>query len=119
MVKIYTSLEYFKKKEIIYDNEGFFNLRMCGNKLSNRALDKMLKVDNAKLIDIGLSTIKTPFGVCDLKCLSTGCKTVINAIYVLEHKNEFEHIKAINATECGYNAISVIIDFLEKKQNMT
>lgn len=59
MVKIYTSLEYFKKKEIIYDNEGFFNLRMCGNKLSNRALDKMLKVDNAKLIDIGLSTIKT------------------------------------------------------------
>lgn len=32
---------------------------------------------------------------------------------ILEHKNESEHIKAINATECGYNALDELLDVID------
>lgn len=113
MVRLYRSLDFFDKKNVLYDNEGFFNGHLCGNNLSKRALEEMLKIDKAKLIDVRLSTIRTPFGVCHSRQLSSGCKTIINLIYIFEHKNEFNHIKAINATECGSNALDELFNLID------
>ncbi|MEH2928733.1 DUF4869 domain-containing protein [Candidatus Ventrimonas sp. KK005] len=114
MVKLYRSLSYFSMENILYDNEGFFNNNINGKRLSNLSKEAMQKVDKSELIDINLSTIKTPYGICNIKCLSTGCKTVLNTIYIMEHKEEYEYIKAVNATECGWNALEVLFDIVDR-----
>ena len=114
MVKIYKSLSYFDMANILYDNEGFFNNNINGKRLNNDSNEVMQRIDKSELIDINLSTIKTPYGVCNIKCLSTGCKTVLNTIYIMEHKKEYEYVKAINATECGWNALDVLFDIIDR-----
>ena len=115
MVKIYKSLNYFDMANILYDNEGFFNNNINGKRLNNDSNEVMQRIDKSELIDINLSTIKTPYGVCNIKCLATGCKTVLNTIYIMEHKKEYEYVKAINATECGWNALDVLFDIIDRK----
>lgn len=114
MVKLYRSLSYFNMENILYDNEGFFNNNINGKRLSNVSKEAMKKVDKSELIDINLSTIKTPYGVCNIRCLSTGCKTILNTIYIMDHRDEYEYIKAVNATECGWNALEVLFDIVDR-----
>ena len=42
---------------------------------------------------------ETPYGVCSKDYLSTGCKTVLNLIYIYRHRDEYGFVDAINATE--------------------
>lgn len=114
MIKIYKSLNFFPKKEVLYDNEGFFNNNISGRRLSGLSKKVMKKIDKAELIDVNLSTMQTPYGVCNIKYLSTGCKTVLNLIYIMEHRDKYNMIKAINATECGANALDVLFDVVEE-----
>lgn len=65
----------------------------------------MLDIDNAKLIDKRTGKIETPYGITDIKDLSTGCKTVLNYIFMVENPEMYSIVKAINATECGWNAL--------------
>ena len=67
MVKIYKSLNYFDMANILYDNEGFFNNNINGKRLNNDSNEVMQRIDKSELIDINLSTIKTPYGVCNIK----------------------------------------------------
>ena len=59
-------------------------------------------------------TIETPYGSCNRDQLSTGCKTVLNTIYLYRHQDKFKNKKAIYATECGANALEVLFRFLEE-----
>lgn len=114
MIKIYTSINYFNLENILYDNEGFFNNNINGKRLNDDSKEVIQRIDKSELIDINLSTIKTPYGICNIKYLSTGCKTVLNTIYIMEHKEEYENVEAINATECGWNALEVLFDILDR-----
>lgn len=114
MIKIYTYYKYFKRNEIVIDNEEFFkNIRI--EDLSSECLDIMRKIDKAELLDIQTGKIKTPYGVCNIGNLSTGCKTAINVLYI-HNSNKFQEIKAVNITDCGINAIEEIFNMVEKHE---
>ncbi|GFI11127.1 hypothetical protein IMSAGC007_03600 [Lachnospiraceae bacterium] len=112
MIRLFTSTNYFKPEEIIIDNESFFD-NIDIDALSQKSIDVMEQIDKAKLLDLNTGKIETPFGIAGVTDLSTGCKTVINTIYIYENPNAFPTVKAINATECGSNALEVLFDVLE------
>lgn len=115
MVRIYNSQMYFKSGEVIVDNESFFNNNVFSHSFSKNSLMSMLVIDKAKLLDENTGKIETPFGIADIKDLSTGCKTVLNCIYVNEHPEVYPSVKAINATECGWNAIEELFKYIETR----
>lgn len=115
-IKLYRSYDFFNKENVLSDNEVFFLSKIKVSEFYEEFLEVMKEIDNAELLDKKTGMIKTPFGVCSKDYLSTGCKTVLNLIYLYRHKEEYQWVEAIDATECGINAISIIIDFLEKTE---
>lgn len=113
MIKIYTSNRFFEDREIIIDNESFFNNNIRPKQLSKTSLEVMWRIDKAKLIDTRTGKIETPYGICSIRDLSTGCKTVLNCIYIIEHKDKYPNAKAIELTECGWNAIEEVFQYFE------
>ena len=81
MIRLFTSTNYFKPEEIIIDNESFFD-NIDIDALSQKSIDVMEQIDKAKLLDLNTGKIETPFGIAGVTDLSTGCKTVINTIYL-------------------------------------
>lgn len=114
MIRLYRDLSFFDKEDVLYDNESFFKTTVEVSEFHDEFLEILNVIDNAKLLDINTGMIQTPFGVCSKDYLSTGCKTVLNLIYLYRHKGDYAWVKAINATECGVNAINEIVRFLEK-----
>lgn len=57
---------------------------------------------------------KNIFGITDIKYLSTGCKTVLCYLYL--KKNDVEDI-VIDVTECGYNALDVLFDVVDRLED--
>lgn len=114
MIKIYTRCDYFKDSEILYDNDSFFNLNVnikANDKLANEVL---MKIDRAKLLDERLGTVITPYGACSINDLSSGCKTIINCLYLHNNKDKYSNIKAINVTQCGWNALEELFKVMEE-----
>lgn len=108
MVRLYTSEKYFDTTDIIRDNDGFFNNNINAGKFNARSIRAITNIDGAELLDAKLGTIKTPYGVTSIYNLSTGCKTVLNYIYLLEARktiDDFRSVKAISANGCGWNAM--------------
>ncbi len=114
MIDLYNSSKYFSGIEIIVNMESFFKNNISASQLSQDSLDVMKQIDNAILLDKGLGTIQTPFGICNINDLSTGCKTVISAIFINEHKDKFISLRAIDATEAGPNAIELLFEYIER-----
>ena len=114
MVKLFRSMKFFDDKDILYDNEIFFDTQVNMSEMYGDFLDIMMLIDNAKLIDKKLGTIETPYGICNRDCLSTGCKTALNIIFLDRHREEYKNKKAVNVTECGANALEVIFDYADK-----
>ena len=112
MIKLFTSVNYFKPEEIVIDNESFF-YNIPSKSLSNVSLQMMRYIDHAELIDTRTGKIETPYGITGIESLSTGCKTVLNAVYITENPEEFPTVRAINATECGWNAIEKLLGYIE------
>lgn len=113
MIKLYTSTDFFKPEEIIIDNESFFN-NIDISSFTARSIDVMKKIDQAELLDKNTGKIETPFGITSIMDLSTGCKTVLNMIYHHENPQDFPTIRAINATECGWNAIEALLTEIDE-----
>jgi len=107
-------------EDVLYDNDSFFDNSVGIESLSQDSEYTMKLIDNATLRDKKTGTIVTPYGTCSVKSLSTGCKTVLNCIYLNENKEELReenlYFKAINATECGWNALEVLFDYVDKKE---
>ena len=110
MVKVYNSVDFFDEKEILFDSEAFFD--GAARNFDEDNLNVMKRIDKAVLLDKDMGAIKTPFGICRLEDLSTGCKTVLSLIEIIKNK-KYANIKAINVTECGYNAIEEIFEIIE------
>jgi hypothetical protein len=65
-------------------------------------------------VDINTGEIRTPYGLTSIRNLSTGCKTILNFIYINSELNKYNQIKAIEVTECGWNALEELFLQYEK-----
>lgn len=105
-VRIYISSRkytFFKLDEILQDNDSFFSSIKIN--LDDTAIRVIKIIDKAEVIDKPKGLIRTPFGETTVDNLSTGCKTVLNYLHLTQHPEEYRHIKAIDATCCGWNAL--------------
>ena len=92
MVRLYTSGKYFKDNEIIIDNDSFFNNNVSAKSLSENSIKVMEEVDHAKLLD----------------------QTILNCIFLQENQKVYPTVRAINATECGKNALEQLFCYIDK-----
>lgn len=107
LIKIYTTTSEIDKKATLYDNDTFFDNRVNTKEFTELEKEIIEHIDKAKIIDENIGEIKTPFGICSIKKLSTGCKTVLNYVWLSKHQDDekYKGIKYLYATECGWNAL--------------
>ncbi len=117
MINIYTSTNYFDKKDIVINNESFFKNNITAKSFGILSIQVLKDIDSAELLDRDNGKIETPYGLAGLWDLSTGCKTALNLIFLLENPFIYPNVKAINATECGWNAIDKLFDIIEEKKD--
>lgn len=110
--KIYTNYEKFKGFNVIKDNDAFFYENVSAENFSDIEIDVMKDIDNAELLDDKYGKIQTPRGICSIENLSTGCKTILNYLYIC---NSNMNIDAIDITGCGANAIEKLFQVMEIK----
>lgn len=113
MIRIYRDRSKFKEENILLDNEAFFNNNVSPKDLNKASLRIMKDIDKADLIDSNIGTIQTPYGITSIDSLSTGCKTVINYIVIASNREIYKDVKAICATECGWNALEELFEQIE------
>ena len=77
-------------------NEVFFGRNIKFSDLTQNDFNAIEYIDNAVLISG--EDFRTPFGIGQIVNLSTGCKTVINALHYTD--------RAFNLIECGDNAFT-------------
>lgn len=114
MVKISTVRNKYNYNEVLINNESFFNNNITSREFTQDEIDVIKKIDNAELLDRNTGEIKTPYGLTNIRNLSTGCKTIINFIYINSKRNKYDKIKAIEVTECGWNALEELFIQYEK-----
>ena len=112
MINIYTS--QLKKVNTINDNDNYFFQNLSPQDIDEEAKKVMKIIDGATLLDSSTGKIQTARGIGSIEDLSTGCKTVLNYMYIRKHDCE---IKALNISYCGYNALDVLFDIAEKDDN--
>lgn len=111
MINIYTDYDKYDTQAVILDNDAYFDENVVANTFGELEKNIIKKIDNAEVIDFNTGAIKTPRGIGALEDLSTGCKTVLNYIYLQKH-NIFT-IKAIDASQCGTNALEELFSTME------
>ena len=115
MIRISTTSEGYSVKNTILDNESFFtqvSLDEFGE--LQKYVDAVIwEIDKAKIVDTDKDIVVTPFGPCLSWKLSTGCKTVLNYMWVKAHTTEYSYIKAVYATEAGANALEVLFRVMD------
>ncbi len=113
MIQLYRSMSFFNKDDIIVDNEAFFNNYINAKFIKEYGVYAIKSIDKAILIDENTAKVQTPFGICSIDDLSSGCKTILNIIYINEkHLNRYDSI-IVSLNECGRNALDFIFDYIE------
>jgi len=98
MLKIYSKSELLPEPVVPSHNEVFFARNISHADLTAADFQVIAGIDKAEPIPNEPGYFKTPFGLAQTKHLSTGCKTVINALHFTD--------KIFNFAECGGNALS-------------
>ncbi len=89
MIDIYT--ERKDSKDWIFYNDLYFNLNTGNEDMSQKEIDLIQQVDEAKLTPD--KHIETKYGLGTIRNLSSGCKTLLN---IVKHPD-----KVVNVEECG------------------
>lgn len=113
MIRIYSNKSKFNEKDMLLDNEAFFINNVSPKSLNDAYLKVMQSIDQAILVDANIGTIQTPYGITSIDNLSIGCKTVLNYIFLELNCELYKDVKAIYATECGWNAIEELFKQME------
>ena len=96
MIDIYT--ERKDSKDWIFYNDLYFNLNTGNEDMSQKEIDLIQQVDEAKLTQD--KHIETKYGLGTIRNLSSGCKTLLN---IVKHPD-----KVVNVEECGPNVLRII-----------
>ena len=112
MIRIFTEYDKYKKETIILDNDAYFDENVVTCTFDDLEKEILKKIDNAEIVDANIGTIRTPRGIGTSEDLSTGCKTVLNYIYL--YKNKSNDIQAVDISQCGANALEVLFSTMEK-----
>ena len=96
MIDIYT--EKINSNDWILYNDLYFNLNTGNEEMSQREIDIIQQVDEAKLTPD--KHIETKYGLGTIRNLSSGCKTLLN---IVKHPD-----KVVNVEECGPNVLRII-----------
>lgn len=112
MINIVTDKKEIQGK-LLEDNESFFHNFVSIHHLNSQYFDVMLKIDQAHILDRDSGLIKTPIGLTSFENLSTGCKTVINCLYLRDYRGilDIPFLEVVRVTECGYNALNVLFEY--------
>ena len=95
-IDIYTNK--FESKDWILQNDLYFNLNTGNEEMSQKEIDLIWQIDEAKLTPD--KHIETKYGLGTIRNLSSGCKTLIN---IVKHPD-----KVVNVEECGPNVLKII-----------
>ena len=96
MIEIYT--EKANSKDWILQNDLYFNLNTGNEEMTQKEIDLIWQVDEAKLTPD--KHIETKYGLGTIRNLSSGCKTLLN---IVKHPD-----KVVNVEECGPNVLKMI-----------
>ena len=96
MIDIYT--EKIDSKGWILQNDLYFNLNTSNEEMSEKEIDLIQQVDEAKLTSD--KHIETKYGLGTIRNLSSGCKTLLN---IVKHPD-----KVVCVEECGPNVLKII-----------
>jgi len=105
-VNIFTQAKYKEKCKILSNDTWFDNVRTNRDFLKKQASVISL-VDHAEIIDYKNLTMVTPFGTTDITKLSTGCKTLLNILYLIETNT---NNVLVNVTEAGDKVLDIIFE---------
>lgn len=109
MIRLYTDMTLLNGKHFIRGVDATFNIQITGSILDDIDIQVMKDIDNAVLLDAKLGTIKTPYGICSIESLSTGCKCIILARHLV--KDGYHGV--LNVSECGASALSVLCNYVD------
>lgn len=107
MIRLYTEKHLIEGKQFIRSVDAAFNSQVYATSFDSIDLSIMQEIDSAELLDANTGFIKTPYGVCSIKNLSTGCKAVLYLRYMI--KNNIDAV--LNASECGENAFNLLCKY--------
>lgn len=96
MIDIYTNK--INSKDWILQNDLYFNLNTGNEEMSQKEIDLIWQIDEAKLTPD--KHIETKYGLGTIRNLSSGCKTLIN---IVKHPD-----KVVSVEECGPNVLRII-----------
>ncbi len=114
-INIYTHYADLELKDILIDNDAYFNENILSCDFGELELKVIQKIDEASIIDKEQGTIRTPRGITSIDKLSTGCKTILNYLSII--KKSVHEFKVINVTQCGWNALEEIFEIEEVKNS--
>ena len=101
MIDIYTNK--INSKDWILQNDLYFNLNTGNEEMSQKEIDLIWQIDEAKLTPD--KHIETKYGLGTIRNLSSGCKTLIN---IVKHPDKVVKIRFNNSDIVtggrGYNA---------------
>ncbi|SES28808.1 hypothetical protein SAMN04487884_12713 [Butyrivibrio fibrisolvens] len=113
MIRIYNRAEgFFELDNILIDVERFFDISIPASEIDDIGKLVMEKIDGAHFVDQSIGTIKTPYGITSYRNLSTGCKSVLDYIYLTKHPVKYKEVKAVDFTESGWNALDCLFDVI-------
>lgn len=96
-------------KVILYI-DAFFHKYISGKELNEVQRYFIKEIDNAEIVDdIYCDTIKTEEGLTSIYNLSSGCKVLITADYLI--RNNVQKLLILN--DCGDNALKLFIKYFQ------
>ena len=96
MIDIYTQKK--KSKDWILQNDLYFNLNTSNEQMSQKEINLIQQIDEAKLTPD--KHIETKYGLGTIRNLSSGCKTLLN---IVKHPD-----KVVCVEECEPNVLKII-----------
>ena len=116
MIKVYNKSEgFFESDSVLIDIDRFFDISVPASEIDEVGMMVMNEIDGAHFVDQSLGTIETPYGITSYKDLSTGCKSVLAYIFLTKHPVKYKEVKAVDFTECGWNALDCLFDVISSR----
>lgn len=107
MIRLYSNINLVNKNLYIPNVNKFFDKHIKCNDFDKTDIKVIKVLDKAKITDVNLGTIKTKYGLTNIKNLSTGCKTVLVYRYLEKNIRKYNGY-FLNITECGDNAVNLL-----------